>query len=182
MPAWAAADRYPFLLHLGLPSHDARVVSPASSRSMRVLLADDHQPFRTSLRTLLSSVEGVDVVSEVGDGDAAVAVAASCLIDVVVLDLHLPGIGGADAIRRIGALGAPPAVIVLSMDDRPETRALAHRAGAFGFVAKGSDPEILVDLLHAGFRDSQARRDARPMTCGTLASDHDSDSADDHKD
>jgi DNA-binding NarL/FixJ family response regulator len=149
---------------------------------MRVLLVDDHQPFRTSLRTLLSSIDGVDIVGDVGDGDAAVALAASCLVDVVVLDLHLRGIGGLNAIRRIGALGSPPGVIVLTMDDRPETRALARRAGAFGFVAKGSDPEILVDLLHAAFRDSQARRDARPMTYGTVVSDHDSDPADDHED
>lgn len=145
---------------------------------MRVLIADDHEPFRTSLRALLSSVDGLEVVGDVGDGDAAVELARSSLADVVLLDLHLPGISGIDATRRIARFNPRPAVVVVSMDDRPEARAVARRAGAFDFVPKGADPDKLLEVLHAAFRTSRARRDAGPMTAGTPELDHDSYSAD----
>lgn len=145
---------------------------------MRVLIADDHERFRSSLRALLSSLDDVEVIADVADGNAAVSLAGSIGADVVVLDLYLPGINGLDAARCITGFTPAPAVVVVSMDARPEARALARRAGAFDFVAKGSDPQVLVEVLQAAFRSSQPNRDLRPMTPGTPTAHGGGDPAD----
>lgn len=104
-----------------------------------VLLADDHPLYRRGLRQLLDSVAGVTVVGEVEDGAAAVAQAAAQQPDVVVMDLNMPGMDGVEATRRV--VGASPhiGVLVLTMHDDDDSVFAAMRAGARGYLLKGSD-------------------------------------------
>ena len=85
-----------------------------SRKPLRVVLADDHHFFREGLREQLRA-DGVSVVGEAADGDAAVAVARDREPDVVVVDLSMPGTPGIDAVRRILAASPETQIIVLTV-------------------------------------------------------------------
>ena len=68
---------------------------------IRVLIADDHAVVRTGLRTFLELQDDIEVVADVGDGEAALEAAREHEPDVVLMDLVMPGIGGVEAIRRL---------------------------------------------------------------------------------
>lgn len=121
----------------------------------RVLVADDHPTFRRGLAALLDSLDDVELVGEAADGDAAIALVAQTLPDVVVMDLNMPGVNGIDATRRIVAAHPSVAVLVLTMLDEDESVFAAMRAGARGYVVKGADTG---DVLRA--LESVARGDA----------------------
>jgi DNA-binding NarL/FixJ family response regulator len=97
---------------------------------IRVLICDDHAPFREGLRALLSTTNEVEVVGEAPDGQAAVATALALQPDVVLMDLTMPGMSGVEATERVLARCPHIAVLVLTMleDDASVTAAL--RAGA----------------------------------------------------
>lgn len=121
----------------------------------RVLLADDHPTFRRGLGALLATVATVDVVGEATDGQMAIALAADLAPDVVVMDLNMPGVNGVEATRRIVETNRDVAVLVLTMFDEDESVFAAMRAGARGYVVKGSETD---DVLRA--IESVARGDA----------------------
>ena len=83
--------------------------------TIRVLLVDDHPVFRHGLRALLASLGIVDVVGEGASGEDAVELAQQLRPDVVVMDLHMPGLGGVNATRRITAAMPGIGVLVLTM-------------------------------------------------------------------
>ena len=62
--------------------------------AIRVLIADDHPHFRKGLRALLSSATDLEVVAEAGDGERAISLATELQPDVIIMDLHMPGVGG----------------------------------------------------------------------------------------
>lgn len=104
---------------------------------MRVLICDDHPVFRDGLRLLLGEL-GVEVVGEAATGEEAVDTAAEVVPDVVVMDLHLPGISGIEATRTIRAANPGVGVLVLTMLDDDTTLLAALRAGANGYLLKGA--------------------------------------------
>jgi len=132
--------------------------------TMRVLLVDDHPVFRHGLRALLASLGTVDVVGEGASGEDAVALAQQLHPDVVVMDLHMPGLGGVDATRRITAATPGIGVLVLTMFDDDDSVFAAMRAGARGYLVKGSDtPDVIraITAVAAGeaiFGPSVAKR------------------------
>jgi DNA-binding NarL/FixJ family response regulator len=112
--------------------------------TIRVLLVDDHPVFRHGLRALLASLGTVDVVGEGASGEDAVALAQHLRPDVVVMDLHMPGLGGVDATRRITAATPGVGVLVLTMFDDDDSVFAAMRAGARGYLVKGADtPDVI---------------------------------------
>lgn len=104
---------------------------------MRVLICDDHPVFRDGLRLLLGEL-GAEVVGESATGEEAVDAAIELLPDVVVMDLHLPGLSGIEATRAIRTAQPGIGVLVLTMLDDDTTLLAALRAGANGYLLKGA--------------------------------------------
>jgi DNA-binding NarL/FixJ family response regulator len=128
-----------------LPQPD--VVSGAGA-PVRVLLADDHAVVREGYRRLLELEPDVVVVAECADGEAVRAALDSGLaIDVLVLDLSMPGCGGLAVLRHAREAWPRVHVLVFTMHDSATMVAQALGAGAAGFVTKSSAPHELVDAV-----------------------------------
>jgi DNA-binding NarL/FixJ family response regulator len=122
---------------------------------IRVLIADDQPLVRAGLAMLLSSEHDLDVVGEVGDGQAAVRSAQSLRPDVVVMDVRMPGMDGLEATRYLtadapdGASDNVVKVIILTTYHVDDVVYAALRAGASGFVLKDAAPDELVLAIRA---------------------------------
>jgi DNA-binding NarL/FixJ family response regulator len=114
---------------------------------IRVLVVDDHPLFRAGLAGLLATVEDVEVVAAVDDGETAVRRCAELAPDVVLMDLNMPGLPGLEAIRRIVAQTPAPAVLVLTMVDDDDTVTAALQVGACGYLLKGAVQEEVLAAL-----------------------------------
>jgi DNA-binding NarL/FixJ family response regulator len=111
----------------------------------RVVLVDDHALFRAGVRAELDGL--VEIVGEAGDVDGAVSTIVACAPDVVLLDVHLPGGGGVEILRRL-AVEAPGArCLALSVSDDPEDVIAVIRAGARGYVTKTISSVELADAI-----------------------------------
>ncbi|WP_410661257.1 response regulator [Amycolatopsis sp. lyj-112] len=115
---------------------------------IRVVLADDQVLVRSGFAALLRMEAGITVVGEADDGDAAVAVVAETVPDVVLMDIRMPGLDGIEATRRIVADErlSGVRVLILTTFDLDEYVFDALRAGASGFLLKHTRP---ADLLEA---------------------------------
>jgi two-component system, NarL family, response regulator LiaR len=102
---------------------------------------------RQGLRTFLELQEGIEVVAEAEDGEEAVALAEQTTPDVVLLDLVMPRLGGADALRRIREVSPQSRVIVLTSFFDDERLFPAIRAGAAGYLLKDVQPQELVRAI-----------------------------------
>jgi DNA-binding NarL/FixJ family response regulator len=110
-----------------------------------VVLVDDHALFRAGVRAELDGL--VTIVGEAGDVDGAVREIVARAPDVVLLDVHLPGGGGVEILRRL-AVEAPGAkCLALSVSDDPEDVIAVIRAGARGYVTKTISPVELADAI-----------------------------------
>jgi Response regulator containing a CheY-like receiver domain and an HTH DNA-binding domain len=117
--------------------------------SMRVVVADDHPMFREGLVVALGALPGIEVVAEAASGEEAVAAASRLQPDVVVMDVNMPVLNGIDATRRIVAESPHIGVLVLTMFDEDESVFQAMRAGARGYLLKGSAREDILRAVHA---------------------------------
>jgi DNA-binding NarL/FixJ family response regulator len=111
----------------------------------RVVLVDDHALFRAGVRSELEGL--VEIVGEAGDVDAAVRVIAETAPDVVLLDVHLPGGGGVEILRRLATEAPSARCLALSVSDDPEDVIATIRAGARGYVTKTISPPELVEAI-----------------------------------
>jgi len=119
--------------------------------TIRLLVADDHPLVRSGLRSLLEGEADLEVVGEAGDGAEAVAKARALRPDVVLMDLRMPGLDGIEATRRLAGPGVedPVKVLMVTMFDLDEDVVEAVRAGARGYLLKGSSAERLIEAVHA---------------------------------
>jgi len=116
---------------------------------LRVLIVDDHEPFRSGLRALLSSVPDIEVVEEAASGEQALALLPGVQPDVVLMDLAMPGMGGIEATGRILRTHPHIRVLVLSMSDDDDSVLAAIRAGARGYLLKGARRSEILRSLRA---------------------------------
>jgi DNA-binding NarL/FixJ family response regulator len=125
------------------------------ARPIRVVLVDDHKLFRTGVRAELAEAAhgSVEIVGEAQDAPGAVAVIVEQRPDVVLLDVHLPGGGGAEVLRQCLLTGGGPGkaaetrFLALSVSDAAEDVIGVIRAGARGYVTKSISGADLVDAV-----------------------------------
>jgi DNA-binding NarL/FixJ family response regulator len=109
----------------------------------RVLIVDDHQPVRRSVRAVLERALGDGVFGEAGGGAETLALVQQQEWDLVLLDLSLPDGSGLEILRQLRRLSPATPVLVMSMHDEAQYGAAARAAGAAGYLAKGGDPAAL---------------------------------------
>jgi DNA-binding NarL/FixJ family response regulator len=121
------------------------------TESLRVLIVDDHDLFRTGLRNLLEE-QGVQIVGEAAGGTEAVRIVRELAPDVVVMDLNMPGMGGVDATRHITAIAPLTRVVMLTISDQDSDVMDAILAGACGYLLKDSSIQDLIAGIRAASR------------------------------
>lgn len=112
-----------------------------------VLLADDHAIVRSGLRQIFALVGDIHPVGEATQGDEVLALVDKVPADVLLLDLNMPGISGADLITRVKAHRPQLPILVLSMHNEAQVAARMLKAGASGYITKDCEPDILIAAI-----------------------------------
>ncbi|PYG99831.1 DNA-binding response regulator [Arthrobacter stackebrandtii] len=115
---------------------------------MTVVIVDDHPIFRRGLAQLLESA-GMVVLAQAGDGLGGIAAVVEHRPDVVLMDLHLPDINGAEATRRLVRDVPGVQICILTMFDDDDSVFASMRAGALGYLLKGADVEGIERAVRA---------------------------------
>ncbi len=115
---------------------------------IRILICDDHAPFRQGLSMMLATDDSLRVVGEAVDGLQAVAAVPQLQPDVVLMDLQMPHLNGLDATRRIVASSPHMRILILTMSNDPATVFHALQAGASGYILKGARKADVVRAIH----------------------------------
>lgn len=124
----------------------------AETGSISVIVADDHDVVRRGIRSLLATIDDIEVIAEAATGDQTVVLATELVPDVVLLDLQMPGGHGLDATRQITATLPSVAVVILTMYDDADSIDAALRAGARGYLLKGAPQHDVVHAIRAASR------------------------------
>lgn len=126
----------------------------ARTPEIRVLIADDNRTVRRGLRIQLETVPGIRVIGEVANGFDAVTIARNENADVVLMDLQMPGMTGAEATRELTRSRSthPVAVIVMTSFSIDQYVTEALDAGAVGYLLKSHDSDQLISAIHAAAR------------------------------
>jgi DNA-binding NarL/FixJ family response regulator len=113
---------------------------------IRVLVADDHAPFRDGLRALLRSEADIEMIGEAASGHEDITRAANLQPDVILMDLHMPEGNGIEATRTILATSPHISILVLTMFEDDDSVFAALQAGARGYLLKGA---LKAEILRA---------------------------------
>ena len=117
-------------------------------RPVTLLVVDDHNLFRRGLVALLGQDPGLQVVGEAGDAAQALRLAPTLRPDVILLDNHLPGVTGVDAIRGLREVSPASRVLMLTVSEDEQDLATALRNGAQGYLLKTIDGDLLAQAIH----------------------------------
>ena len=118
---------------------------------MKILVCDDHAIFRAGLRTVLDGLPGDVELVESPDAEAGIEVVAEGGIDLVLLDLDMPGMHGSRALRELRSRHPDVAVVIISASEDASKVRDALEAGASGFIPKSSSAELLRAALEVVF-------------------------------
>ena len=121
----------------------------STEESIRVVVVDDHQIVRDGLVALLGALDGVEVVGTAADGKDAVHVVTETNPDVVIMDIQMPELDGIEATRFITGRQPAPRVVMLTMNEDDDTVLSAIRAGASGYLLKGSSATEVQNAVRA---------------------------------
>ena len=119
---------------------------------IRLLIVDDHPVVRDGIRGMLAGDPDLDVVGEASDGADALRLVSDLQPDVVLMDLRMPGLGGAAAIKTLAEEGARAKVLVLTTYDTDADVVPALEAGATGYLLKDAPRDQLIRAIHAAAR------------------------------
>ncbi len=127
-------------------------VPPCPVPAITLFVVDDHTLFRRGLIALLQQYDGMDVVGEAGDAAEALRLAPALQPDMVLLDNHLPGVPGIDAIRDLRRLLPRTRVLMLTVSEDAQDLSDALRNGAQGYLLKSIDGDVLADAIRRAAR------------------------------
>jgi DNA-binding NarL/FixJ family response regulator len=116
---------------------------------IRLLLADDHALVRGGLKQIFAQVSDFEVVGEAANGAEVLARLRQVRCDLLLLDVNMPGISGADLIAQVQAHQRDLPILMLSMHDEPQMAARMLKAGANGYITKDCEPEVLLAAIRA---------------------------------
>lgn len=122
---------------------------------IRVLVVDDHDLVRTGLSRMLGDVAGIEVVAEAACGEDAIALCRRHVVDVVLMDVRMPGIGGLEATRKVHQHNPDIRIIAVTICEDGLYPAKLMQAGASGYLTKGVGIDEMVRAIktvHAGKR------------------------------
>ena len=122
------------------------------TKTITVLLVDDHQMVRQGVSTFLNTLPDIEVVGEAETGEAAVGLVAEHVPDVVLMDLLMPGMGGVEATRRVKNISPRTQVVVLTSYHQDEYIFPALQAGAISYVLKDIKMEELATVVRQAAR------------------------------
>lgn len=132
---------------------------------IRVLIADDHAIVRSGLTQIIATTLDITVAGEATRGEEIAGQLEAVSADVLLLDMAMPGLSGVTLIRSLRDAGITLPILVLSMHNEGQIIDRALRAGANGYVTKGSEPEVLLDgirLVAGGRRFVDPALQTRP--------------------
>lgn len=124
-----------------------RFAPVSSMEKLTVMIVDDSSVVRNALAQVLSTLRGVELIGHAGDGEEGIRRVRQLRPAVVILDLHMPRLGGLEAAKAIKALADPPLIIMFSNDSRPFSRKLCLAAGADFFYDKTFEFEAMAVTL-----------------------------------
>ncbi|TVO53268.1 response regulator [Denitromonas halophila] len=132
---------------------------------IRILLVDDHGLFRSGIKSLLKRSDEFEVVGEAADGLEGAKRAKQLAPDVVLLDLHMPGVGGLDALKLILEEVPQTHVLMLTVSEDSEDLLTTLRGGATGYLLKNIEAETLIDAIRMASRGEPV---VSPLMMGKL--------------
>ena len=123
------------------------VMAPTSGRAIRILVVDDHTLFRRGLTALLSRDPRFDVIGDAADAGEAQRRAAEIKPDLILLDNHLPGVNGVDALPALREAAPMARVLMLTVSEDEHDLATALRNGACGYLLKTMEGDALTEAI-----------------------------------
>lgn len=124
----------------------------AAPSPIRVAIVDDLDMVRTGFRLILEHEDDITVVAEAADGQEAIDMCQSRLVDVVLMDIRMPGVDGIEATKAITALENGPKVVILTTFGLDEYVTEAVQSGASGFLLKDASADDLVEAVRVVVR------------------------------
>jgi two-component system response regulator NreC len=118
-------------------------------KKIRILIVDDHAVVRAGIRLFLNTQDGMEVVGEAENGQESLLRIQELHPDVVLMDISMPKMGGAEATREIKKTYPEIRILALTMHDDSRYFFQMLKEGALGYVVKGADPSQLVDAIRA---------------------------------
>jgi DNA-binding NarL/FixJ family response regulator len=125
------------------------VIDEQRKETIKVMIVDDHHLFRSGLLSLLEEHDEIEIVAEAPSADAALPLVKRRRPDVVMMDLSMPGLSGAEATRRLSALAPEVRVVVLTVSGAEDDVIDSLEAGAAGYLLKGAQSEEIVRAIAA---------------------------------
>ena len=122
---------------------------------IKILIADDHAVVRSGLKQIMATAADIAVVDEAVSGADVLRKLRGKELDLLMLDMTMPGISGVDLIRRVHAEYPEMPILILSIHNEAQVVSRALRAGATGYVTKDSDPEILIAAIRKLVEDGR---------------------------
>ncbi|MDH4216315.1 MAG: response regulator transcription factor [Gallionella sp.] len=135
---------------------------------IRLMMADDHAVMRSGLKQILALAPDIAIECEATNGTEVLQHVRNGNLDLLLLDMSMPGISGADLIARVRSLREDLPVLVLSMHNEPQVVVSAFKAGASGYLTKDSEPEKLLDAIR---KVAGGQKYIDPLLAGKIAFD-----------
>ena len=119
------------------------------SQTIRVLIVDDHTLFRSGIKALLARQPGFEVVAEAADALEGIKRAKALKPDVILLDLHMPGLSGKEAVKTLTEEVPESHIVMLTVSEDAEDLIETLRLGASGYLLKNIDTQMLLDSIRS---------------------------------